>query len=74
MKGMKHLCNTCINAVTYEDEGKDTIYVSYDCIFSDTDVHAMMVRTPKDNYVVECPRYKNAPLWERVRRKLFWWA
>jgi len=73
-----HLCFTCVDAIQVETEGKDVIYVSYNCKHGidekDDKIHTVVVKTPLTNHVTECSKYKKASPLERVRRKLFWWS
>ena len=72
MKETHHLCFTCKNAKTTTAELTSTIYVSYECKYKDVEHHAIVVRLPQTNHIISCPKYQKAPLYERVRRRLFW--
>lgn len=73
MKENHHLCYTCNNAKPTTSELADTIYVSYECKYKDVEYHAITVRLPSTNHVIECSRYVKASFWERAKRKMFWW-
>jgi len=69
----KHLCFTCKNAKIFETEDTKKIYVSFGCKYPDIEHHAIVVRLPRTNHVVDCPKYIQAGLRQRIIRKFFWW-
>lgn len=73
MKETHHLCFTCKNARITTAELASTIYVSYECRYKDIEHHAITVRLPQTNHVVECPKYVLASFILRMKRRWFWW-
>jgi len=73
MKETHHLCFTCKHAKPTTSELANTIYVSYECKYKDVEYHAITVRLPQTNHIVECKKYEKAPLLERIKRRAFWW-